>query len=177
MTQDAQSMIDAINLRAAELDAERAAAAAELAEAESKIATLVADNDTKALGNLERRVAELRQVVARAAGGLAVLLQRRQAAEVQLAEQQLAAARREYIELEAQALSGLRASVQQSEALLATWAALEGVARRAGSIGEQHRNEFSFHYAGAGHHPPDWWPLFNRWLTAVRESIEGKAAA
>ena len=176
-TAEIEVMIASINLRAAEIDAERAAAAAEIAAAEQQLGSAYADGDTKAVNSLERRLTEVRAIVARAAGALAVLAWRRHDAEQQLDQQRLQDARAVVIELEAQALSGLRASVAQSDALLATWARLEDIARQAGAIDAEHRNEFSFRFAGVGHHPPAWWPQFHRWLTDVRESAEKGAAA
>lgn len=176
MTAEIESMIAAINLRAAEIDAERVAAAAEIADAEQRLGSAYADNDLKAVGSLERRLTEARAIVARAAGALAVLAGRRHDAEQQLAQQSLQDARAAVIELEAQGLSGLRSAVAQGRALQATWLHLESIAQSAGRIDQQFPNVFAFSYASAGHHPPEVWPGFCKWLTLTAEWLDRQDA-
>ena len=167
-----ESMIAAINLRAAEIDAERAAAAAEIAEAEQRLGSAYADNDLKTVGAIERRLTEARAIVARAAGALAVLAGRRHDAEQQLDRQRLQDAKALVIEYEAQGLSGLRSVVAQGRALQSTWLHLESIAQSAGRIDQQWPNEFAFSYASAGHHPPEVWPQFCKWVQLTSEWLD-----
>lgn len=158
--------------RAAEIDAERAAAATALAEAEQQLGSAYADGDTRQVSALERRIADARAILSRAAGALAVLAGRQRDAEQRLEQQRLQEARAEMQELEAQALSGLRSAVAQGRAMQSTWKSLEAIALRAGAIDQEFRNEFAFTFASAGHHPPEMWPGFCKWLTLTAEWLD-----
>lgn len=168
----AESELQAILARAAEIDAERAAAAATLAEAEQQLGSAYADGDTKTVGAIERKIAEARAVLARAGGALAVLAGRQRDAEQALQQQRLQEARAEVRELEAQALSTLRSVVAQGRALQGDWKSLEAIARRAGSIDQEFYNEFAFTFASAGHHPPDAWPAFCKWISETADWLD-----
>ena len=167
---DIEIVISDIDARSAALEAEKSAALAEAAIVESALGVAMLDADTKQLTTLERRLGELRAVIARIGAALVILVYRRRDAEAELHAAAAADARKQFAQLEVAALIARTDAHNAGVAFQKALANCADIARQSELL-QSHNGSLQLAAHYSSYRLPVWHGELNRLITLEGEML------